>query len=65
MKHAARLCFICLRPFRRGGNLCARCAVDYDRHAHEDGTVLAAMIWAAKRARYYAHLSHLPGEKKQ
>jgi hypothetical protein len=33
--------------------MCAPCGASYDKTAHRDGSVLEAMLWAAKRARQF------------
>jgi hypothetical protein len=51
MRRAAR-CEFCARPSRK--EMCALCGRSYDRDAHHDGSVMGAMVWAARRARYFA-----------
>ncbi len=57
MKHGAQanLCQIChLRPGHPIG-WCKQCRDSYDRaQTKDDGTVLAVIMWAAKRARWFA-----------
>jgi hypothetical protein len=46
-------CFICETP-DDGTCICDRCARAYDRATkNDDGTIVAAMIWAARRARKF------------
>ncbi len=47
-------CQICGEPTTRPTRMCAECRAAYDRHAHETGSVMDAILWAAKRARWYA-----------
>ena len=48
-------CAICHRPMSRGHEMCALCRRSYDKHAHDDDSVMGAMRWAADRARRYEH----------
>jgi hypothetical protein len=34
--------------------MCRACSLSYDRTAHDNGSVMGAILWAAKRARWYA-----------
>lgn len=50
-------CDFCKRPLiaKDRCGMCQLCAVSYDRDQRaNDGTIYAAMLWAAKRARYFA-----------
>lgn len=48
------LCAICHQlPARGRFGMCETCGVSYDRVAHRDGSVIEAMVWAAKRARHF------------
>lgn len=46
-------CPICLRPTSHW-MLCDACSKSYAKNAHNDGSVLEAMEWAAERARCFA-----------
>jgi len=51
-KPGAPRCFVC-----EGGessSLCRECGRSYDQEAHDDGGLLEAMAWAARRAWSYA-----------
>jgi hypothetical protein len=37
----------------RGVPFCELCGRSYDRHAHSDGSVMTAMVWAPRRARRF------------
>jgi hypothetical protein len=52
----ARLhCSICYRKTLDRGFMCAECRRAYDAHLKpEDGTMIAALAWAARRARRFA-----------
>lgn len=52
-KRRAPRCEVCTRPTQRYV-LCALCGKSYDRDAHDDPTVMGAIVWAARRARYFA-----------
>jgi hypothetical protein len=39
---------------RRGLRMCRACSDSYERYAHNDGAVIEAMVWAARRARRFA-----------
>lgn len=43
------VCCICLGPGGNAQHLCDSCKRSYDRYAFDDGSVLAAMKWAAER----------------
>lgn len=47
------LCVICAERPADGGFLCRLCARSYDRDLGRDGSVAAALIWAARRARRF------------
>lgn len=53
MEGVVTICVICYERKKCGGNLCTVCGKSYDRNAHNEGTVLEAMVWAAKRARWF------------
>ncbi len=42
-------CEICLGP--SAALMCSACGRSYDRYAHGDGSIHAALVWAARRAR--------------
>jgi predicted amidophosphoribosyltransferase len=48
------VCSICGEPTTKPTHMCRACGDSYDKHAHDDGSVLEAMLWAARRARWYA-----------
>ena len=49
------LCGVCYARMPDRGQLCSQCAKSFDRaRRSDDGTVLAAMLWAASRARRFA-----------
>jgi hypothetical protein len=43
-------CDICLGP-TSGYLMCKACGRSYDRYAHDDASIHAALVWAARRAR--------------
>jgi hypothetical protein len=50
------LCWVCHeRPSKtvHECSMCTVCGKDYDRRAHETGTIYEAMHWAAVRARRF------------
>jgi uncharacterized Zn finger protein (UPF0148 family) len=48
-------CRICgLFRKRQGQTMCDPCGRSYDTYAHDTGTVMEAMEWAANRARRFA-----------
>lgn len=47
-------CQICGEPFHRPIDMCLSCHRAYNRQAHDDGSVMFALVWAARRARWYA-----------
>lgn len=55
------LCVVCLKRCKRG-LLCRACGYDYDKNATGDGSVWAAIEWAARRVRYFAHESTIQKE---
>lgn len=44
-------CDVCGEP--REANFCRTCAKSYDRYTFKDVTVMAAIVWAARRARRF------------
>lgn len=46
-------CGICNLRLAGSGRFCSVCGRAYDRNAHNDGTVMEALLWAAKRARFF------------
>ena len=51
-----KICPICrLRRAKRKSSMCDACGASYDRTAHRDGSVIEAMLWAAKRAWRFAN----------
>lgn len=47
-------CGICGEPTGTPVDMCPACARSYHNNAHEDGSVMFALLWAARRARWYA-----------
>lgn len=47
-------CEVCGEPTDKPVRWCISCSANYDRTAHEDGSVMEAILWAARRARWYA-----------
>lgn len=47
-------CEVCGEPAERWIAWCTRCQSSYDRTAHDDGSLMEAIHWAARRARWYA-----------
>ncbi len=45
-------CSVC--GTERSMRMCAACGKSYERYAFRDAAVLAAIVWAARRARRYA-----------
>lgn len=45
-------CAIC-GPGERARRWCIDCRMSYDRHARNDGSVMEAIVWAARRAKRY------------
>ncbi len=59
MKHGIRVprrsvCGICGEKTVKPTQMCRACDDVYERDAHQDGSVLEAMLWAARRSRWYA-----------
>lgn len=46
-------CVVCHERPMDGVLLCTQCSKAYDRRAHGDGSIAAAIEWAAKRARRF------------
>jgi hypothetical protein len=49
-----RTCGICGELTNKPTRMCRDCDVSYERQAQEDGSGMEAMLWAARRARWYA-----------
>jgi hypothetical protein len=47
-------CEVCGEPRERPVRMCRACSRSYEANAHDDGCVLEAILWAARRARWYA-----------
>jgi hypothetical protein len=47
-------CVICGLENEGNGSMCRRCGRSYDRYGIGDGSILAAMEWAAARSRRLA-----------
>lgn len=47
-------CEVCGEPTERWVAWCTACAKSYEKNAHNDGSVMEAIHWAARRARWYA-----------
>lgn len=52
-------CEICGEPTERPVDMCRSCTIDYELRARDagyslTGDVIAALLWAARRARWYA-----------
>jgi hypothetical protein len=47
------VCNICGEPTGKPTRMCADCTVSYDKHAHDDGSIIEVIGWAARRARWY------------
>lgn len=47
-------CEVCGEPTERWVPWCKACRESYDRTAHQDGSVMEAIQWAARSARWYA-----------
>lgn len=47
-------CEVCGEPTEKPVNWCRACRSSYDRAAHQDGSCMEAILWAARRARWYA-----------
>ena len=47
-------CTICGESTPKPTAMCRACEHDYNKNAHNDGSVMEALVWAAKRARWYA-----------
>lgn len=52
------ICEICGMATNRPVKMCAQCGIAYDKEAHEDGSVMEAIVWAARRARWYERRAH-------
>lgn len=59
MRRVRRTCVVCTAALGRGTALCAACCRSYDRNGEGDGSVLAAIVWAAKRARRFEAKRHV------
>jgi hypothetical protein len=53
----SRKCEICKLSLAGNGRMCGACSDNYERISHDDGSVLEAIIWAARRARWFAQRS--------
>lgn len=49
-----RTCGICGEKTNKSTRMCADCGTAYEKDAHVDGSVMEAMLWAARRSRWYA-----------
>jgi predicted amidophosphoribosyltransferase len=49
----AGTCGICGEPCQRVTEMCDACGRSYDRTAHRDGSIIEALLWAARRARRF------------
>lgn len=61
LPQAKPLCIVCLKPRAQAAAFCPACQKDYD-YAHKGGQfihVQGVIEWAARRARFHAHASHL------
>lgn len=38
---------------RKSSRMCNACSLAYERFAHDEGTVMEAIVWAARRARRF------------
>lgn len=47
-------CQICGEPYDHPVDMCLSCQLAYDRQAHDDSSVMFALLWSARRARWYA-----------
>lgn len=47
------ICEVCGQPQERRVPMCRACQRSYDKDACNDGCVLEAIVWAARRARWY------------
>lgn len=47
-------CEVCGERSDRPVNMCRVCQRSYDNNAHDDGCVMEAILWAARRSRWYA-----------
>lgn len=48
-------CVVCRRRYKDGDRfMCNQCGRSYDRARDKDVTIMACIIWAAKRARRFA-----------
>lgn len=47
-------CQVCGEPTAHPVYMCRPCQRSYDSTAHDDGSVMEAILWAARRARWYA-----------
>lgn len=53
-KPSTSTCGICGELTNKPTRMCGDCGKSYERQAREDGSVMEAMLWAARRARWYA-----------
>ncbi len=51
---STRTCGICGKPTSNAIRMCSDCSKSYAKQANEDGSVMEAMLWAARRSRWYA-----------
>ena len=49
-----KICHICGELTDKPVKICGECRDVYERDAHQDGSMLEAMLWAARRSRWYA-----------
>jgi hypothetical protein len=47
-------CQICGEPTDSPVDMCRDCVRAYERQAHDCGEIMFALVWAARRSRWYA-----------
>ena len=53
---APNRCEICGEPTERPIDCCRRCEIDYHKQVGEGWEAMAGLVWAARRARWFAAL---------
>lgn len=59
----SRRCEVC--QARSSGMLCDACSKSFDRSTEsDDGSIMAVIIWAARRARYFERMNLKKGRSR-
>jgi hypothetical protein len=55
------ICGICGEPTNKPTRMCADCAASHEKFAMQDGSIMESILWAARRARWYAERRRAKG----